>query len=188
MKKTILIVSLLWITEDLLAMTKDQKDPSAHCSEGDLFKFQKHNFSALCFNTKGCRVEYADFYDVNDPDEKTTPPPPEDVLGQVTGGRLGISNFPDPAKVTWRSLDGVRHEAAIDMAKVFKDQCVIHDIPQEKIAKGMLIEVPTIVLVVNDMEVAVYMKTVLPLKEPSSQENPYSRVVLAKAIAYRQEF
>lgn len=169
-------------------MTTYQQVPDTNCPKDAIFKFKKHQFSALCFNTKGCRVEYANFYDVNDPDEKISPAPPADVLSRVGGERLGISNFPEPAKVTWRSLDGVRHAATIDMSAIFRSQCILHDVPREKIAEGIYVPSPSIVLVVNDREISIYMRAMIPLREPSRPNNPHSDVAWTTALAYRQSF
>lgn len=188
MKKIVSLISLLCLTEGSFAVNNIQIVEGTSCPKGAIFKFKKHQFSAHCFNTKGCRVEYANFYDVNDADDVTSPPPPEDMLSLVDGFRLGIRNFPEPAKVAWRSLDGVRHEATIDMGKIFEKQCVIHDVPSEKIAEGVEPVSPSIILVVNDKELSVYMKSMIFLRDPVRPENPHSDFVIATALAYRKTF
>lgn len=133
-------------------------------------------------------MEYANFYDVNDADDVISPPPPANMVEMMDGNRLGIRNFPDPAKLIWRSLDGVRHEASIDMEDIFHSQCIIHDVPREKLAEGVEPVSPDIVLVVNDREVSVYMKTMIFLREPSHPDNPHSDFVMATVLAYRKTF
>ncbi|WP_291784910.1 hypothetical protein [Luteibacter sp.] len=188
MKKLLIIASLASISESPFAMTNEHPMKPTTRPETTSFRFHEHKFSALCFNTKGCRVEYAKTYDVNDPDDKTTPPPPSDMLTWVSGGRLGISNFPEPAKISWRSLDGSKHSASIDIGKIFHDECVVHDIPSEKIAKNKGTGTPSIILIVNDREISVYMKTLIPLKTPERSDNPFSNVALATKLAYRQAY
>lgn len=169
-------------------MTTSHVVSGTDCPKSALFKFKEHKFSALCFNTKGCRVEYANVYDVNDADDVISPPPPENLLNLISGVRLGIRNFPGPAKITWRSLDGVRHEESIDIKEIFGGECIIHDIPREQIANGVEPRMPSIVLVINDREVSVYMKTMIFLREPRRPENPHSDFVMATTLAYRKTF
>lgn len=72
-----------------------------------------------------------------------------DVMG---GGGIGsIRNFPLPAQVSWRDKDGTPHEASVDIAAIFKDQVVLHKVPQEQLPPILTAPIfPKIVLEVND--------------------------------------
>jgi len=41
-------------------------------------------------------------------------------------------------KVDWLSLDGREHHAQVDLAKVFKDRLVRHNVPKEYVPEGWL--------------------------------------------------
>jgi hypothetical protein len=134
--------------------------------------FVLHDFEALCFNTIGCKVVYAGRYQVNDPPDKISPPPPAD-LEQLWGpGEAGIRNFPPPAEVSWKSLDGVAHEAKVDFAELFKEQLIWHNVPKPDMAdfyKGPVAGDPNIYLEVNDRTISVYTTMLIPTK---TQQNP----------------
>ena len=139
--------------------------------------FVSHTFGAACYSTYGCKVRYNDFLHVDDP---------EDVLqlssqslgpkypGVLSGGYLGVRNFPSPADVSWRSLDGTAHHATIDIGEIFADRLIRHNVAREEIPKEIGIPDPEIILEVNDRTINVYMRAFIPTKNLQIVDNPYS--------------
>ncbi len=90
---------------------------------------------------------------------------------------IGIDNFPAPADVQWKSLDGVPHEAKVDMAAIFKDQLIWHKVPKSDMADfyhGPVAGAPNIFLEVNDRTINVYMEMLIPTKTEQIPGNKYS--------------
>jgi hypothetical protein len=152
-------------------------------------KFVEHDFGAYCFNATGCKVLYADFYEVHDGENELSDPPQKDYLENLNGSYGGIKNFPPPAVVTWRSLDGVPHEAKVDIGAIFKDERVLHHVPERDIyVSPEPFSGPEIILVVNDRTISVYMKTTIYLKEPNIPSNPYSFGINETTLAYTHSY
>jgi hypothetical protein len=164
------------MSDPTTATTTPTIQPPAPTHEVPLH-FVLHDFEALCFNTIGCKVAYAGRYQVNDAPDKVSPPPPAD-LNQLWGpGEGGIRNFPPPAEVSWKSLDGVAHEAKIDFAALFKEQLIWHNVPKADMAdfyKGPVAGDPHIYLEINDHIVNVYMSMAIPTKTEQIPGNKYS--------------
>ena len=79
-----------------------------------------------------------------------------------------IRNFPAPARVRWRSKDGETHEAEVDIAALFADEVVRHNVPREDIAEmvdGEYQSEPSIILEVNDRTLRVWMRAMIFLKK-----------------------
>lgn len=140
-------------------------------------KFQAHYFGGHCFNTQECEILYRGFphgeKDAPSPSVASYRRPLEKLL---SAGRGPIPNFPEPAKVTWRSKDGKPHEAQIDIGRIFKDQLIRHnlkreDISDEGIGPGAL---PAIILEVNDRTINVYMRAHISTKALQKPGNRYS--------------
>lgn len=151
-------------------------------------KFKEHNFGAFCFNTIACKIVYADA--LHGEEEKSSPPP-QSYLKNLSGGHGGIENFPPPAAVTWRSLDGVSHEAKVDIGAIFKDERVLHHVPQEDIpieTVAVALPGPDIILVVDDRTISVYMKAMIFLKKPRLTNNPRSNWVEEPILAYTRTY
>ena len=135
------------------------------------FKF--HSFEGLCFDTLGCKIAYAGLAVPNfGPNEKL--PSFAEWGGEKSlklaggGGHINIKNFPTPAKVRWRSKDGTSHSAEIDIGKIFKDERIIHhmplhDFPRPNDPRSSAVD-PTILLVVDDRTIKVYMLASLTIK------------------------
>lgn len=170
-------------------------DSHSQFSEDDVvrntfpLKFKKHNFSSFCYNTIGCKVLYNDFYDSSDEENEVSPPPPSNYPDNLYAGMVGIENFPPPAIVTWRSLDGIPHEAKIDIGAIFKDQRILHHVPEDQIpTETTAFDGANIILVVNDRTVSVYMKTTIYLQKPRNPSNPRSTRVHEMTLAYTQTY
>ena len=96
--------------------------------------FTQHNFGAHCFDTIGCRITYAGFTHGVDREDEVSPPMSSYKGSReqlLRAGHVGKRNFPPPAKVSWRSRDGVPHEAEVDIGEIFKDRVVRHNVPRE---------------------------------------------------------
>lgn len=141
-------------------------------------KFKAHYFDAICFSTYGCRVRYGHYYpgdardDVLAKSSENIPNYPNNL----SAGWGPIGNFPPPAKVTWRSKDGTPLEAEIDIAEIFKDELIRHNLKREEISDrgigpGAL---PGIILEVNDRTINVYMRAHISTKELQKPGNKYS--------------
>ena len=154
-------------------------------------RFEKHSFSAHCYDTIGCKVLYATEYLVMDDEDKVRPSSAsigENYRNGWSGGYLGIRNFPGPAVVTWKSKDGALHNASINIAEIFKDQKILHNVKEEDIPEGASITSPEIILEVNNRTVNVYMKAYIPLKEPRIPGNQHSTHANELILAHSQTF
>lgn len=140
-------------------------------------KFKQHTFTTVCYSTLMCRVWYAGAWSGF---RKPSPPSSDygpKYLDHIWGGHVGIDNFPDPAEVTWRSMDGTEHRAQIDMGEIFRDRLTRHHVPREEMADvpdGEHGGNPLIVLEVNDRTIRVYMRMPIPTKHLRVPGNPYS--------------
>ncbi|MEO8000864.1 MAG: hypothetical protein ABI644_03235 [Arenimonas sp.] len=137
------------------------------------FTFRGHNFGAHCFDTIGCKVFYANRYVVLDEEDRKAPSPKNaDFYVKLSASDLDIPNFPSPAVVNWKSKDGTSHKAEVDIAKIFSDHIIRHnvakeDLPTETIAT---LDNPDIVLVVNDRTINVYMRATMYLKDTPTRK------------------
>ncbi|MDQ6646953.1 MAG: hypothetical protein M3Y93_06950 [Pseudomonadota bacterium] len=144
-------------------------------------KFARHNFAAHCYNAIGCDVVYNGRYQQeNGAGQISSPPPSPDYRDKLWGSvEIGIDNFPPPADVQWMSLDGIAHEAKVDMASIFSDQLIWHKVPKAEMAdfyEGPVAGEPSIFLEVNDHIINVYIKMLVPTKSEQIPGNKYSYV------------
>lgn len=154
-------------------------------------KFKEHTFTTACYSTQICRVWYAGVWS-----GFRKPMPPSSKYGpkyldHIRGGHVGIANFPEPAEVTWRSMDGTNHQAYIDVGAIFRDEIARHNVPREEVSDlphGELTIDPLILLEVNDRTIRVYMRTYVPTRHFQIPGNAYSdsrdELILAKTYHY----
>ena len=131
-------------------------------------RFKRHNFGARCYDTLECKVIYDNFDHGTDKPTPSSADRGPDYLKGWNGSYGGIDNFPNPAKVIWRSKDGVAHEAEIDIGEIFKDELIRHHVSREEMADlpdGKYASNPSILLEVNDRTIRVYMSARIPLKK-----------------------
>ena len=134
-------------------------------------RFSEHSFSVHCYDTYGCHVEYAGIDQRNDDPNELRPSSAgygPDYQRNWGGGHGGIPNFPGPAKVRWRSKDGVARQAEVDIATLFADQVVRHNVRREDLSDmvdGEYQGSPSIVLEVNDRTIRVWMRAMMFLKK-----------------------
>jgi len=139
-------------------------------------KFKEHTFTALCYGTQACKIWYRSWSGSDKPSPPSSEYGPK-YLDHILGGHVGIANFPEPAEVTWRSMDGTEHQARIDIGAIFRDEIARHNVPRDEVADlphGELTIDPLILLEVNDRTIRVYMRTHVPTKHFQIQGNPYS--------------
>ena len=138
--------------------------------------FHSHEFSAYCFSTYACRVNYG-CYDQGEVYGDALTPPSASFKNYPNmldaSGRL-FPNFPAPAKVTWRSKDGASHEAEIDIGEIFKNQLILHNVAREDATENATDGMPEIILEVNDRTINVYMRATIWLKRPRFPDRPHS--------------
>lgn len=177
------LLFLLALTGCLPAMASASDNPTAHRAPNHFpLTFKRHDFAAYCYNTIGCEVIYANnnFTRLYSGEVISSPPPKGDYRSNWgLAGYLGIQNFPSPAEVTWKSLDGVKHEATVDIGAIFKDELIRYSIPNDEIAEGLYpgpgpAGEPSIFLEVNDRTISVFMKAFIPTKKEQIPGNKYS--------------
>ncbi|KRG68401.1 hypothetical protein ABB29_13755 [Pseudoxanthomonas dokdonensis] len=156
--------------------------------------FDNHKFMAMCFDTYHCQVIYNGMYmERQEGDEKSISSSsigsryPDKVLDSAWV--IDISNFPPPAKVSWQSKDGQSHQATVDIAEIFKDQVVLHKVPQDQLLPIMRAPIfPGIVLEVNDRTINVYMRAHVSTRVLQELGNPLSDYRNDLILAYSKTY
>jgi hypothetical protein len=134
-------------------------------------KFVQHSFGARCYSTYGCTVDYNGFRHASDPEDKLRPALTDvhpDALKNATAGYVGVRNFPEPARVRWKSKDGEQHDVQVDIGEIFRDQLIVHEVARDEIAEGVSVWDPGVLLVVDDRAIRVYMRAFIPTKTQQS--------------------
>jgi hypothetical protein len=162
-----------------------------HIDTSKPIPFDRHKFGAACYDTYGCKVHYADFWVTTQPEDELRRSSAS--LGtdypDVMGGGLDIRNFPLPAEVSWRDKDGNPHEATVDIAAVFKDQVVLHKVPQDQLPPIMTAPVfPEIILEVNDRTINVWMRAMVWTTVLQKPGNPDSDMRNDMILAYSKTY
>lgn len=154
-------------------------------------KFKEHTFTTVCYSTMICRVWYAGAWSGDREPSLPSSHYGPNYLDHILGGHVGIANFPDPAEVVWRSMDGTEHRTRIDIGAIFRDEVARHAVPREEVAElrnGELSGNPLILLEINDRTIRVYIRTHVPTKHYQIPGNPYSdsrdELILAKTYHY----
>lgn len=143
-------------------------------------RFTEHTFGAYCYNTFGCKVDYANSREAGpgegeDPDTYRSPPPESpDYKKDWNAGYIVPRTFPPPAEVHWKSLDGVQHEAKVNIAEIFKDQLAWHKVPATDFVEDSFGGSVGIFLEVNDRVINVYTMATVPTKTEQILGNKYS--------------
>lgn len=191
------LLFLLSLTGCLTAMASAPESATKHRPPNHFpLTFKRHDFAAYCYNTIGCEVIYAghNFTSYYSGDVVASPPPSADYRQQWNpAGYLGIQNFPPPAKVTWRSLDGTIHKADVDIAGIFRDELVRYTVPNEEVRAGAFpgpgpSTEPSIYLEVNDRTVSVFMRAFIPTTELQIPGNRYSDARTDLVMAWTQSY
>lgn len=140
-------------------------------------RFDRHSFSARCYDTLECSVQYAgsEHGDEKPSQPSTTYGP--GYLDNWSGAHGMIRNFPPPAVVSWKSRDGQTHRAEIDIGRIFEDEVIRHSVRREEMAElpdGEFKNEPAVLLEVNDRIVRVYMRAHIPTAHLQKPGNQYS--------------
>ena len=168
------------------------KEGIVHIDTSKPILFDMHSFSYFCYSTYGCFVDYANL-PLTQQDENKLKPSSEsygpDYQKNWSGTFGSIQNFPEPLLLRWRSKDGSEHKAKIDIGQIFKDQVILHKVPQNQLKPILTAPViPAIILEVNDRTVNVWMRAHAPTKDLQIPGNQYSNfrsdVVLAWTKTY----
>lgn len=154
--------------------------PSLNRAEDGPLRFWQHNFGAYCFSTWGCRIRYGSLL-VEDHAPTEWMEPIEAAAGdmrlRMKGGHLAIKNFAGPVVIDWHDSHHAPLHLEIDLADLFADGLIRHNVGRGDIAEGVSIGDPDIIVEVNDRTVRVYMRAHIPLKRPRDPGNPYSNFV-----------
>lgn len=157
--------------------------PSGHfpptlnrAADGPL-RFWQHNFGAYCFGTWGCRVQYGSMLIVDRPPTEWQTPLEEaegHMRSRMQGGHIGLRNFEGPVVLEWLDADRMPHRFELDLAELFADGLIRHQVPRDEIADQVSVGNPDIVIEINGRTVRVYMRAHIPLKKPRDPANRYS--------------
>lgn len=134
--------------------------------------FRSHSISARCFDTVSCRVTYGDMF-ILDEDR------PEGPLTQSDRDRFygnwGQLDPPSTATIAWTSKDGSQHEEKIRLGEIFSSGLVHYasDLNLNEVNLAIKPTAPSIILVVEDRSVSVYMRAHITLIRSA---NPYNRM------------
>lgn len=167
---------MIYCLTGLLTVTHTQ--PSKHLAPVQWpLTFKAHDFAAHCYNTRRCSV----IYDANNftrpylDQPSPYPPSPNYREEWAAASYIGISNFPPPAEVKWTSLDGMEHEAQVDIGAIFEKGLILHKVARDDIPEGWVRDIrPNIYIEVNDRTISVLMRAHIATKEPQAPGNPYS--------------
>ncbi|KAF1003494.1 MAG: hypothetical protein GAK28_04630 [Luteibacter sp.] len=136
--------------------------------------FTDYTFEAYGFRTRRHHIEYGDdsvvFVDIGQPPRQ---PKPHD-LDLMGHKKTRLRSSLETVNITWRSMDGAKHKTRIDLAQIFKDRRIHHNVRPDDVWHGERIRPPTIILIVDDRDVRLYMKAMIPLRERSDPKNPYT--------------
>ncbi|WP_460731586.1 hypothetical protein [Lysobacter tyrosinilyticus] len=157
-------------------------------------KFDSHNFDAYCYNVTGCRVHYnkhdfSPYAGDADPDTLVSRAPKSaDYRDRLHATYIGVSNFPAPVEVRWKSLDGVAHETRVDIGAIFKDELILHRVPASDLPENAYVMPPDIIVEVNDRTINVFMKAFVPTKTPQIAGNENSTARTDLILAWSRTF
>jgi hypothetical protein len=184
------LLFLLALTGCLSAMALPSESPSNSSDQAKQaaanhfpLKFKRHEFAAFCYNTIGCEVIYANNNFTRQFSHDAASPPPASPHYRDNWGLTGwgpVFNFPPPALVRWKSLDGTSHETTVDIGTIFRDEVIRYSVADNDIADGIFSNPgpagePTIFLEVNDRTINVFMRALIPTKEEQVSGNRFSK-------------
>lgn len=155
--------------------TSSPSSASAKASNVFPLTFKEHEFVAYCYNTLRCRIIYNSAnFTLGSEELSSGAPPSLDYKKNWNASYAGIRNFPPPADVRWTSLDGTTHEAKIDIGEIFKDERVLHNVPESDYVQGSFGGTAGIFLEVNDRTINVYMEAFIATKTEQIPGNKHS--------------
>lgn len=137
--------------------------------------FKRHLFGFVCFDTQDCSVRYGG-YPAGD---YGGPSPAFASIAPEAFDRIMVASYNDvpvsapPAKVSWRAKDGTALTATVDVADIFKDGLIRHNVAQKDMAPASPGFTHVLILVV-DRTVDVYTRTMIPTLAEQIPGNRYS--------------
>ena len=191
------LLFLLALTGCLSAMAFSSDSSTKHPAANHFpLKFKRHDFAAFCYNTIGCEVIYANNNFTRQYSDDAVSPPPASPHYRDNWDLKGwgpVFNFPPPARVRWKSMDGTAHEATVDIETIFKDELIRYSVADKDIADGVFpgpgpAGEPIIFLEVNDHTINVFMKALIPTKEEQISGNKFSKFRDDLILAWTKTF
>lgn len=142
-------------------------------------RIRGHNIGAYCFSTWGCRVAYGrHLIEDQAPDRWQRPLPDFPGLRErMNGSMLAYRAFEGPVRIEWRDAQKQPLQMELDLAAIFPDRLIRHDVPDELIDPETTVGPPDIIIEVNDRTVRLYMRAHIPLKAPRIPGNPSSNFI-----------
>lgn len=153
-------------------------------------RFMEHNFDAYCYNAVDCQLVYNNhgFFYSDEPHTAGTgwfPPPSSADYKKLWGlaTYIGVRNFPAPADVSWKSLDGREHHVFVDIGRIFAEQLIWHQVPADEMVYQSVDEAgnrlntgdsPSIFIEINDRTINVYMRGTARTRSKQIPGNNYS--------------
>ncbi|MFC4765391.1 hypothetical protein [Dyella koreensis] len=151
-------------------------------------RFYSHSFGARHFHTQRCQIIYNNNSFTRLTGDKPAGPPPVPNWQDDWSAHYGVvpsdhggRTFPGPVELWWTSLDGVTHEATLDLDALFKERLILHSLAKDEIPEGWLAGCsrdpisPDILVEVNDRTVSIYMRALVATKEEQIPGNPHSK-------------
>jgi hypothetical protein len=137
--------------------------------------FNHHLFGVACFDTQTCRVVYNDFEFGNpEPTRPLTALSSQAYDSAMTASYGPVARTLGPAEVRWRCKDGTELQAKVDIAEIFADGTIHHDVPRDEIPEEVSMGSTHIMLEVNDRTLNVYTRTMIPTKQEQVPGNRFS--------------
>lgn len=162
------------LTQSALASSVSQSPNVGTVAEWPL-RFDHHLFGVACFDTQTCLARY-DRFDFGNPEPSgpTTALPQQAYDAALTASYGPVARTTPAAQLAWRSKDGTQLQAEVDIAALFADGLIRHQLPREAIADGVSMGFTHILLEVSDRTVNVYTRTMIPTKDAQIPGNKYS--------------
>jgi hypothetical protein len=137
--------------------------------------FNHLQFGVACFDTQGCEVTYHQF-EFGTP--ATTKPlaewAPQAYDRLMTASYGPVPRTSPPAQVRWRCKDGTPLEAEVDIAAIFADGAIRHEVPREDIPEEVSMGSTHVLVEVEDRTINVYTRTMIPTKREQIPGNRFS--------------
>ena len=149
-------------------------------------RFHAFKFGARCWNTQACSIVYGghefgsrEYHYGQYLDKPSGPRPPkmDHWVGSWSNGEYAPIA---PVALEWTAMDGSKHQATVDLEKIFKDRLVLHRLSKEEIPEGWLASCsvapvsPSLLVEINDRTVNVYMNAMVTTTAEQIPGNPNS--------------
>lgn len=137
--------------------------------------FNHLQFGVACFDTQTCRVLYNDFEFGNPaPTGPVSTLSPQAYDAAMTANYGPVARDTPPAEIVWRCKNGTELHAEVDIAAIFADGAIRHQVSREEIPEGISMGTTHVLVEVNDRTVSVYTRTMIPTKREQIPGNRHS--------------